>query len=113
MPLDYNYKLQGTEDAWFQKSIILEIRKCNPVLQAARNASCASTAEVDDYVSRLIPEIWTNEERIDFVNYKDSQHRPTFRLDNFLFADLLDPNKLREIQLYIRKNVIEIEDALI
>ena len=41
----------------------------------------------------------------------NSSERATFRRDNFQLGDLLDANRFRENWIYLRKNVVEIEDA--
>ena len=57
--------------------------------------------------------MWVNVEQIDFNTNVNSLQRPTFRLDYYLLGELINPNRLRENWVYVRKNLVEIEDAQI
>ena len=111
MPRNKDYTLQGTIDAFMTQSVVIEILKCD---NTTNGDSCPWKEEVDDYISRIVPEIWFNLEQIDFTTYVTAdQGRPTFRIDQFQLGELINPHKLRENWIYVRKNDIEVESALV
>ena len=88
--------------------MIFQISRCRAEDLEPGDLECAPDDEIEEFISRLFIETWTNYLVIDFQIHGDT---PVVRNEKWLRADIIEKDYLITNIYRIRQHEIETEDA--
>ena len=79
--------LQGSEQSLKHSKMVFQINKCSE----KDNVTCASSEEIDKFISRLEIETWANFDKTDLSTIKNG--KAVQRIEKFISHNIITPNR--------------------